>query len=622
MIGALVHRGPDDSGVWADEDAGVALGQRRLAIIDLSPTGHQPMVSASGRYVITYNGEIYNYLALREKLEKRGQAPTWLGNSDTEVLLACIEAWGLEDTLRNVVGMFAIALWDRTSRTLFIARDRIGEKPLYYGEVDGQVLFASELKAVVAAADGQLQVDPDALSAFLRFSYVPAPLTIYRRMRKLLPGHYLEIRSAADVDKAPIPYWRAEMGEGNDLWTRLAGADDATLINLVEERLTEAVAGQMMADVPLGAFLSGGVDSSAVVALMQNQSARPVRTFTIGFDDLRFNEAPFAAEVARHLRTEHTELYVTARDAEQLIPQLPATYDEPFADSSQIPTMLLSALTRKHVTVSLSGDGGDELFAGYPRYALTADLWRRVNRVPMAARKMMARAAMTPSAAAWDSAFTFLPSALRSNITGRRMHRLGSLLVTRSLGEMYVRLVSQAQPEDRLVPTASSHGFHLDNWDARLPPVEAMRLWDIRQYLPDDLLVKVDRATMHSSLEGRAPLLDHRVVELALAMPQHALIRNGMSKWVLRQMLYRYVPKSLIERPKAGFSVPLEQWLRGPLRGWAEELLRPRRLESDGLIDSGRVQSLWQDHISGRFDRSSQLWNVLIFQGWRENLAN
>lgn len=617
MTAPLVHRGPDDEGLWCDPEAGVGLGQRRLSIIDLSPQGHQPMVSASGRYVVSYNGEIYNFSELRDQLEATHRAPAWRGHSDTEVLLACIEAWGVEATLKLTVGMFAISLWDRETRTLTLARDRLGEKPLYYGEVAGRLLFGSELKALKAVAAEALQIDRDALAEFMRFSYVPAPQTIYLGVRKLPPGHWLQLRSPADAANAPQPFWQLGAGDADSRRAEMAAADDKTLIDAVERRLSAAIRLQMVSDVPLGAFLSGGVDSSAVVALMQAQSSQRVRTYTIGFDQPDFNEAPFALEVARHLGTEHTELYVTARDAEELIPKLPSIYDEPFADSSQIPTTLVSHLTRRHVTVSLSGDGGDELFAGYPRYGLTADLWRRINRLPLVLRRAVAGALCAPSAQSWDRLFSLLPASCLQSINGRRMHRLGQLLVAGSLGEMYLRLMSQWQPEEALVRGISDRNFGMRHWDGSRPAIEAMRLWDVRQYLPDDLLVKVDRASMSASLEARAPLLDHRVVELAFSLPQRVLVRDGVGKWVLRQVLYRHVPPALIERPKVGFCVPLGAWLRGPLRAWADELLHPKLLAADGLLDEGKVATLWQDHLSGRFDRSSYLWNVLMFQAWK-----
>lgn len=616
MTAPLLHRGPDDQGQWCDDEAGIGLGQRRLSIIDLSPQGHQPMLSASGRYVMSYNGEVYNFAGLRAELDAAGRAPVWRGHSDTEVLLACVEAWGIEATLKRAVGMFAISLWDREQRVLTLARDRMGEKPLYYGEVDGRLLFGSELKALQAVAESRLRIDTDALAEFMRFSYIPSPQTIYRGVLKLPPGHWLQLRKPADAYAGSQPFWQLAEADDESLRAQLATADDRVLIDAVEQRLSEAIRLQMVSDVPLGAFLSGGVDSSTVVALMQAQSTQRVRTYTIGFDQPGYNEAPFAQEVARHLGTEHTELYVTARDAEELIPRLPSIYDEPFADSSQLPTTLVSHLTRRHVTVSLSGDGGDELFAGYPRYGLTAQLWQRINRLPRSLRHLVAAALQAPSARAWDKALSLLPASHLQSINGRRMHRLAQLLKTDSLGEMYLRLMSQWQPEEALVRNTGHRRFTIRHWDDQRPAMEAMRMWDARQYLPDDLLVKVDRASMNASLETRAPLLDHRVVELAFAMPQRALVRDGVGKWVLRQVLYRHVPSTLIERPKSGFSVPLGAWLRGPLRAWADELLRPSALARDGLLDETKVSTLWQDHVSGRFDRSSYLWNVLMFQAW------
>lgn len=618
MTDPISHRGPDDWGAWIDDEAGIGLGQRRLSIIDLSPQGHQPMLSASGRWVMSYNGEIYNFAELRSALEQSDQAPAWRGHSDTEVLLACVEVWGIEATLRKAVGMFAISIWDRQRKVLTLARDRMGEKPLYYGRVGNRVLFGSELKALTAVAGGELEIDREAVREFLRFSYVPAPRSIWKGIRKLPPGHWLELTAVQDTDNAPISFWQLGAEGHDELVTRLATSSDAHLVDEVQARLTDAIRLQMVSDVPLGAFLSGGVDSSTVVALMQKLSNRPVRTFTIGFDQPEFNEAPYANEVARHLGTEHTELYVTAKDAEQLIPSLPNIYDEPFADSSQIPTTLVSLLTKQHVTVSLSGDGGDELFAGYPRYALAANLWKKVSGLPQPLRKAASALLGTPSAGAWDNILSVLPTSTRQNINGRRMHRLSQLLVTRSLGEMYVRLMSQWQPEEHLVLGLPTKTFTLDHWDDRLNSIEAMRRWDVSQYLPDDLLVKVDRASMSASLEVRAPLLDHRVVDLAFAIPGHALTRQGVGKWVLRQVLYRHVPKALIERPKTGFSVPLAAWLRGPLRGWAEDLLSESRLRDGGLLDAGPVRTLWQEHLSGRFDRSSYLWNVLMLQAWAQ----
>lgn len=616
MADRIVHRGPDDEGVWVDPAHGVALAQRRLSIIDLSPQGHQPMHSASGRYVVTYNGEIYNFDETRAALAAEGRAPAWRGHSDTEVLLAAIEGWGFDTALDRTVGMFAIALWDRETAVLTLARDRIGEKPLYYGPTSQGFAFASELKAIGALNGSALAVDPEAIAEFMRFGYVPGARCIFHGLAKLEPGHVVHI-GRQGVIGASRPFWQLESPASAALAERLAGASDAQLIELLHERLKTSVGLQMVSDVPLGAFLSGGVDSSTVVALMQAQSPRRVKTYTIGFHDKAFDEAPFARAVAQHLGTEHTELYVSADDAAAVIPALPHIYDEPFADSSQIPTTLVSRLTRQHVTVSLSGDGGDELFAGYPRYAITADLWNRVDRLPAGLRSAGAAMMRCASPQVWDRLFrVLLPEERRQYINGRRVHRFAQLLDANSIAEMYVRLMSQWQPEEGLV--LGQRGAATDDlhWPRGATPIEQMRRWDLHQYLPDDLLVKVDRAAMSTSLESRAPLLDHRVVELAFALPPHVLAREGQGKWILRRVLDRYVPRQLIERPKVGFAVPLADWLRGPLRAWASDLLDPQRLRREGLIDADKVAAIWKEHCGGGFDRSSHLWNVLMFQAW------
>ena len=620
MAGVLAHRGPDDEGIWIEPARGLVLAHRRLSIIDLSPQGHQPMHSAGGRYVIAYNGEIYNFEEIRAELATQGYAPAWRGHSDTEVLLAAIEAWGFQGALTRAVGMFAIALWDCETSTLLLARDRVGEKPLYYGNTALGFAFASELKAICAIQGGKLELDPKAIAEFMRFGYVPGARCIYRGLTKLMPGHWVSIGPEGNIGN-PVPYWALQSVDVDALRAELVGEDDETLISRLHDRLSTSIGLQMMSDVPLGAFLSGGVDSSTVAALMQAQSKRPVKTFTIGFHEKAFDEAPFARAVAQHLGTEHTELYVSAADAANLIPSLPNIYDEPFADSSQIPTTLVSRLTRQHVTVSLSGDGGDELFAGYPRYEITAALRSRIDCLPAALRVGSAAALRFASPQAWDRLLNLLPAASSQRINGRRLHRLAQLLSTESLAEMYVRLMSQWQPEDSLV--IGDHGMVTEDlkWCVRGTPSEQMRHWDVGQYLPDDLLVKVDRSSMSASLESRAPLLDHRVVELAFALPPHALDRAGQGKWILRRVLDRYVPRALIERPKVGFSIPLAQWLRGPLLEWASSLLDPQRLRSEGLLDADKVTAMWQEHRSGRFDRSGHLWNVLMFQAWLENLS-
>jgi len=587
----------------------------RLAIIDVSPQGHQPMHSVSGRYVVVYNGEIYNFQQIRAELEAAGRAPAWRGHSDTEVLLAGIEAWGLEATLRRATGMFAVALWDRESATLTLARDRIGEKPLYYGSTAQGFAFASELKAIRALCGNSIEVDPHVVSEFMQFAYIPAPRSIYRGLAKLPAGHL--VRIARDgTPSEPTPYWRLD--DPSDLAARFASATDAECIDALHDRLKASVGLQMVSDVPLGAFLSGGVDSSTVVALMQAQSERRVKTYTIGFHEKAFDEAPYAKAVARHLGTDHTELYVNADDAAAIIPELPRIFDEPFADSSQIPTTLVSRLTRQHVTVSLSGDGGDELFAGYPRYAITAALWQRINGLPMPLRAAAAALLRGLTPQAWDRIFTVLPPSRRQSINGRRVHRLAQLMLSRSLAEMYVRLMSQWQPEEELVLGVRGTVDDRLRWPAQGTPMQQMQRWDVSQYLPDDLLVKVDRAAMSTSLESRAPFLDHRVVELAFALPEHMLVRGGQGKWILRRVLDRYVPRELIERPKAGFAVPLAKWLRGPLREWAQHLLDPARLRSRGQLNAAKITELWQQHQSGTFDRSYYLWNVITFQAWSE----
>lgn len=616
MLDTLTHRGPDGGGLWSDEAHNVLLGHRRLSVIDLSDQGKQPMHSASGRYVVVYNGEIYNCQELREDLERAGRAPVWRGHSDTEVMLACIDAWGFEATLRKLVGMFAIALWDRQTALISLARDRIGEKPLYYGNVDGCFVFASELKAIRAISAHGIAIDRDALAEFMRFGYVPAPHSIYSGVGKVLPGHFVTVSAASGVASEQVAYWRLESPEVRSLAGHLALSSDNELVDFLHNHLRDAVAAQMVSDVPLGAFLSGGVDSSTIVALMQAQSARRVRTYTIGFQERAFNEAPYARAVAEHLGTEHTELIVTAADAASLIQELPVIYDEPFADSSQIPATLISRLTRAHVTVALSGDGGDEIFAGYPRYQLTSALWRRVSSQPMLLRQVASAALRTTSEQGWDRILLGLPASLRKRINGRRIHRLAQLMICADLGEMYVRLMSRWQPEDALVIGASLPTSLSLNWCSGQGDIDSMRIWDVQHYLPDDLLVKVDRAAMSASLETRAPMLNHRVVEFAMALPERVLVRDGVGKWALRQVLDHYVPRALIDRPKAGFEVPLGDWLRGPLRSWAEFLLDSNRLKSEGYLNVDKISQMWRQHQSGRWDRSLHLWNVLMFEAW------
>lgn len=629
MASAITSRGPDDSGVWEDKQAEVALAHRRLSILDLSPAGHQPMQSGSGRYVIVFNGEIYNHLDLRAEL---ADSNNWRGHSDTETLLAAFDRWGVEGTLKKCVGMFAIALWDRELRTLTLARDRLGEKPLYYGWQKGVLLFGSELKALKAHPAFVGEIDRDALTLFLRHNAIPGAYSIYKGIHKLLPGTYWQITRAAGASHAENgvlkTYWSArdaaEWGQKN----HFAGSDDEAR-DALESVLGRSVSGQMLADVPLGAFLSGGIDSSTVVALMQARSARPVKTFTIGFNEEGYNEAEHAHAVARHLGTEHTELYVKSEEAQAVIPLLPGLYDEPFADSSQIPTYLVSRLAKNHVTVSLSGDGGDELFGGYNRYFWAQNIWRRLGWLPQSVRAALAGVLTALPPTAWNSAFKrferLLPTRLRYANPGDKLHKLADILAVRNAEEIYWGLVSHWKRPEQIVKDSTEPPTVLTDsrqW-ADVPDLtHRMMYLDTVSYLPDDILTKVDRAAMGVSLETRVPLLDHRVLEFAWTLPLSMKVRHGQSKWLLRQVLYRHVPKELIERPKMGFGIPLDVWLRGPLKAWAEELLSPSRLEREGYFRSEPIQQKWREHLSGQRNWSYYLWDVLMFQAWLEGIGN
>lgn len=620
MADQIVHRGPDDAGIWLDEQAGIALGHRRLSIIDLSPAGHQPMISPSGRYVAVYNGEIYNHRDLRVALDAAGAAPTWRGHSDTEVMLAAIEHWGVEGALSRLNGMFAFALWDREQRVLYLARDRMGEKPLYYGVQGGVLLFGSELNALRAHPTCRGDIDRDALALFLRHNYVPAPRSIWQGISKLPPAHYLRIDSSLNVG-VPVSYWDLqEIAQGGDA---MPMADDAALVDQLEVLLKDAVGRRMEADVPLGAFLSGGVDSSTVVALMQVQSARPVRTFSIGFAEKDYDESNHAKAVAAHLGTDHTELFVTADDALQTIPKLPAIWDEPFSDSSQIPTYLLSGLTRQHVTVSLSGDGGDELFGGYNRYLLAMKLWQPMAMLPVGMRHRIARLLTAPQTATGvRAAMHVLPRKYRHKAIADRLPKIAQLLDACSPEALYLSLVSHWQrPEDVVIGAAEPLTLLNGGAAAFSDFRQKMMYLDARTYLPDDILVKVDRASMAVSLEARVPMLDHRLVEFAWRMPLSAKIRRGTGKWALRQVLYRHVPRSLIDRPKMGFGVPIDSWLKGPLRDWAEALLDERRLREDGFFNPAIIRRKWDEYqYSGR-RWHYHLWDILMFQAWHDAQA-
>lgn len=636
MASSIARRGPDDSGYWLDGNEGVALGHRRLAIVDLSPAGHQPMPSGSGRYVIAFNGEIYNHLDLRSELEgmdcRASLAMTgvrWRGHSDTETLLAGFDAWGIEATVKKCIGMFAFAVWDKLTNVLTLGRDRLGEKPLYYGwqgQGEGAAfLFGSELKALKAHPAFVAEVDRGALSLLMRHGYIAAPHSIYQGISKLQPGCLMTLSLAQRTPKLTT-FWGGKSVVEQGLAQPFTGTPEQA-VDALESLLKDAVRKQMMADVPLGAFLSGGVDSSTIVALMQavaqEQGGSPVKTFTIGFNEAGYNEAEHAKAVAHHLGTDHTELYVSPQQALDVIPKLAGLYCEPFADSSQIPTFLVSQMARQHVTVSLSGDAGDELFGGYNRYVLTQQLWGKLQRLPMGARRVLASALTSLPPSAWNRVLGpiqhFLPTSLAQTNIGEKLHKGGRVLSAKSTGELYRLLVSSwVDPsavviggvEPFTVLTDLAHQPKTDHF------VHQMMALDMLSYLPDDILCKVDRAAMGVSLETRVPMLDHRVVEFAWSLPLDYKVRGGVGKWPLREVLYRHVPRELIERPKMGFGIPLHDWLRGPLRPWAEELLDEARLRQEGYFYPEPIRQKWAEHLSGQRNWAPHLWSVLMFQAW------
>ena len=640
MTAPIAHRGPDDQGVWIDAEAGIGLGHRRLSILDLSPLGHQPMPSNDGRWMLAFNGEVYNHLSLRRELEAGGAGPggnglPWRGHSDTETLVECIASWGLEKTLGKSVGMFALALWDRKERRLMLARDRFGEKPLYYGWVGGgDFAFGSELKAIRAHPRFDNEIDRRSVRLLAGRSYVPAPLSIYRRIYKLEPGCILSGGIDAlrtPLDAAPMPdgpagvgvaiarYWsyRDVMRDGLDRPI----ADEREALDELERVLADAIGGQAVADVPVGAFLSGGIDSSTVVALYKKYSPGKVRTFSIGFEEAAFNEADYAKEVARHLGTDHNERYVTVKETRDVIPLLPSMYDEPFADSSQIPTHLVSRFAREQVTVALSGDGGDELFGGYNRHFQAPLLWKNVQRVPRPVRQLVGGPLSRLPAGTWNALSRFVPGLEKRPHFGSKVQKgLRLMGGARRFDDIYNSFLDEWSFEASPVPTAPMAAndllFDMDiGPDA--PDAVRMMYCDAVSYLPDDILCKVDRAAMAVSLETRVPFLDHRVAELAARIPLSMKIHGGKGKQILRKLLYREAPESLFDRPKAGFGIPVGEWMRGPLRPWAEELLDERRLREEGFFDAAAVHRRWNQHLQRERDATPALWAVLMFQAWR-----
>ena len=616
----ILHRGSDDAGIWHDDSAQVALMHRRLSILDLSPAGHQPMQSTSGRFVIVFNGEIYNHLEIREQLAAFSQQSfEWRGHSDTETLLAGIEAWGLEETLKRSVGMFALALWDRKEQALTLARDRMGEKPLYYGWQRGVFLFGSELKALKAHPAFEGEIDRGAIALQMRHNYIPAPYSIYRGIYKLPPGHCIRIKSSdKGGQRDPWPYWSFPQVVVQGKSNPFTGTDPEA-VEVLDGLMRSTVAQQMVADVPLGAFLSGGIDSSTIVALMQSQSARPVKTFTIGFNEDGYNEAVHAKAVAEHLGTEHTELYVTPRQALDVISRLPSLYDEPFSDSSQIPTFLVSEMTRQHVTVSLSGDAGDELFGGYNRYNMTSSVWGKIRKVPLPLRHLAATGLKTLSPDWWNQLAKWIPGANKFVNFGDKLHKGAGVLTSKTSDQLYLNFLTHWEDPASMVINGTEPPTQITNPQLHLGNnIEQMMALDSVSYLPDDILCKVDRAAMGVSLETRVPLLDHRIVEFAWRLPLSMKIRDGHGKWILREVLYKYVPKELVERPKMGFGVPIDSWLRGPMQDWAENLLDESRLRQEGYFYPEPIRQKWIEHLSGKRNWQYHLWDVLMFQAWLE----
>jgi asparagine synthase (glutamine-hydrolysing) len=620
-LDSLVHRGPDGSGSWTDPVDQIYLGHRRLAILDISENGHQPMGSDCGRYMVTYNGEIYNHLEIRETLRSDNCNHKWLSTSDTETLVAAIQHWGVQDAISNFNGMFAFSVWDSKRKELTIVRDRLGEKPVYYGQSENGFVVGSELKVFDSISDWPKVINRNALASFIRHGYVCSPQSIFENIKKIKPGHYVKISGFGKNVSKQIPYW--SLTDIVTMQSTDAGKfSEADAISELDKTLSHSVKIRMQSDVPLGAFLSGGIDSSLIVALMQKQSEAKIKTFAIGFDDAEFNEAHHAKLVAQHLGTDHNELYVTPQQARDVIPKLPHIYDEPFADSSQIPTFLVSELAKSKVTVALSGDGGDELFCGYNRYNLGYEAWKKFRYTPLRLRLLLAATIRRTPVSAFRVLNTFLPQRLKSSVISDKMLKLADILTLPNANEFYYALISVSNDPTTIVLNSVEDVSIIDGEiysDNSLDFREKMMLWDSLAYLPDDILTKVDRASMAVSLEGRAPFLDHNLVELAWKLDVSLKSKDHVSKWILKQVLYKYVPQDLVDRPKMGFGIPIEHWLKGPLMEWADDLLSPYRLRQEGYFDADRVLNMWNEHKSGKRRWHYVLWNILMFQAWLEN---
>lgn len=630
MCNVIKHRGPDDSGIWVDEKSHfLAFGHRRLSILDLSSHGHQPMISPSGRFVMAFNGEIYNFSYLKKQVEETSGFTAWNGYSDTEFLLASFEKFGIKNTLKKVHGMFAISVFDRDTEKLYLTRDRMGEKPLYYGKIDNTFYFCSELKSIKEVLKNQLKIFKDALSLYIRHGYIPSPWSIYENIYKLQPGHILELDCTNISEQTinpheAVPYWDI-YEEASKRESNLFSGTDKNAVDKLETLLTQSVSKKMITDVPLGSFLSGGYDSSLITALMQKQSTGPVRSFSIGFDIPGYNEALHAKAVAKHLGTSHTELYIQSQDALDVIPKLPTMYCEPFADSSQIPTYLVSKMTREYVTVALSGDGGDELFCGYSRYFWAINIWKKIHRYPPAIRQIFVKIVTQIPPKKWNNTLKFLikflPYKFQYPLPGDKLHKLAGILGSLDVEDVYYRLTSAIQDPSELLKHSTEALSALTDPKRKAPlsnSIDKMMFTDMVSYLPDDILCKVDRAGMAVSLETRIPFLDHSVVEFALGLPQNFKIRNGNGKWIVKELTHRHIPKTLMERPKMGFGVPIDSWLRGPLKEWAAQLLSKKKLDDQGYFNTNRVIKMWNEHISAERNWSHQLWIILMFQEWLE----